>query len=155
MPDRLRVAGEGANVGVSLVDNAATFDDSVMPWHVRPVGDGAYEARNGSLVFAATAAESGDEVWVCIEGEVFAFRVGATHRESRTANQEALMAPMPATVVRVVVAPGQAVAQGDLLLALEAMKMELPIRAPRDGVIDQIHCREGDLVQPGTVLVSL
>jgi 3-methylcrotonyl-CoA carboxylase alpha subunit len=35
------------------------------------------------------------------------------------------------------------------------MKMELPIRAPRDGVVTAVHCREGDLVQPGVVLVDL
>jgi len=37
---------------------------------------------------------------------------------------------------------------------LEAMKMELPIRAPHDGTIAAVHCREGELVQPGTVLVE-
>jgi biotin carboxyl carrier protein len=61
---------------------------------------------------------------------------------------------MPATVTRIAVKVGDAVAKGDLLIALEAMKMELPIRAPRDFVISAIHCAEGDLVQPGTVLLE-
>jgi len=46
------------------------------------------------------------------------------------------------------------VAAGDLLIALEAMKMELAVRAPHDGVVKAIHCREGDLVQPGTPLIE-
>jgi len=66
-----------------------------------------------------------------------------------------LSAPMPATVVTVLVDPGQAVQRGDALVVLEAMKMELSLRAPRDGVIDTVTCREGDLVQPGAPLVTM
>jgi biotin carboxyl carrier protein len=67
----------------------------------------------------------------------------------------ALAAPMPATVVLINVAPGQQVARGDIMIMLEAMKMELPIRAPRDGRVKTIACRAGELVQPGTALVEL
>jgi biotin carboxyl carrier protein len=62
---------------------------------------------------------------------------------------------MPATVVKVLVAPGQAVRHGDTLLLVEAMKMELPIRAPGDAIVKAVHCREGDLVQPDRTLVEL
>jgi geranyl-CoA carboxylase alpha subunit len=50
---------------------------------------------------------------------------------------------------------GAAVRQGDTLVVLEAMKMELPIRAPRDGVISAVRCREGELVQPGVPVVEM
>ena len=63
--------------------------------------------------------------------------------------------PMPATVVRIAVKPGDAVRAGDVLIALEAMKMELPIRAPRDGIVAAVHCQEGELVQPGVSLVEI
>jgi biotin carboxyl carrier protein len=62
---------------------------------------------------------------------------------------------MPATVVKILVTPGQAVRHGDTLVVLEAMKMELPIRAPGDAVVQAIHCREGELVQPDRTLVEL
>jgi acetyl-CoA/propionyl-CoA carboxylase biotin carboxyl carrier protein len=62
---------------------------------------------------------------------------------------------MPATVVRIAVKNGDAVKQGDVLIALEAMKMEMPIRAPRDGVVQSIDCREGELVQPGVPLIQI
>ena len=52
------------------------------------------------------------------------------------------------------VKPGDRVEDGDVLIALEAMKMELPIRAPRNGVVRAILCREGELVQPGQVLLE-
>jgi biotin carboxyl carrier protein len=66
-----------------------------------------------------------------------------------------LSSPMPATVVRVLVEAGQRVSRGDTLVMLEAMKMELPVRAPRDAVVQAIHCRAGELVQPGVQLIEL
>ncbi len=57
--------------------------------------------------------------------------------------------------VRVDAVPGARVRKGDTLLILEAMKMELPIRAPADGVVRAVHCREGELVTPGVALVDL
>jgi pyruvate carboxylase subunit B len=62
---------------------------------------------------------------------------------------------MPATVRRINVEPGATVKKGDTLLVLEAMKMELPVRAPVDGTVTSVSCREGDLVQAGVVLVEL
>jgi 3-methylcrotonyl-CoA carboxylase alpha subunit len=62
---------------------------------------------------------------------------------------------MPATVIKVLVAPGSVVKKGDTVIVLEAMKMELPIRAPGDATVTAVHCREGELVQPDTVLIEL
>ena len=76
-------------------------------------------------------------------------------RRDRSAATQAIAAPMPATVVKVLVSPGQAVKKGDTVVVLEAMKMELPIRATGDGTVASIGCREGDLVQPGSTLVEL
>jgi biotin carboxyl carrier protein len=58
-------------------------------------------------------------------------------------------------VVDVKVQPGDHVSRGDVLVMLEAMKMELPVRAPRDGVVKSIAHRVGDLVQPGNPLLDL
>ncbi len=71
------------------------------------------------------------------------------------ARQQTLSAPMPATVLKVLVQPGAAVTKGEVVVILEAMKMELPLRAPADATVKAIQCREGDLVQPDTVLVHL
>ena len=62
---------------------------------------------------------------------------------------------MPATVTRVTVRPGDMVAKGDALVVLEAMKMEITLSAPWDGVIESIHCAEGDMVREGAEVVLL
>jgi urea carboxylase len=58
-------------------------------------------------------------------------------------------------VTRINVAVGATVAKGDTLLVLEAMKMELPVRAPAAGTVAALACREGELVQPGVPLIEL
>jgi len=65
-----------------------------------------------------------------------------------------LTAPLPGKLVQVAVAPGQVVAKGDLLLVLEAMKMEHRIVAPHDGVIESVGGATGDFVPAAAVLVS-
>jgi biotin carboxyl carrier protein len=58
-------------------------------------------------------------------------------------------------VLKLLVTPGTAVRRGDTVMVLEAMKMELPIRAARDGIVTSVACREGELVQPGVTLVEI
>jgi acetyl-CoA carboxylase biotin carboxylase subunit len=79
----------------------------------------------------------------------------ARRRRASTNAAQSLAAPMPATVVKVLVKPGDRVAKGDTILVLEAMKMELPLRASGDATVKAVHCREGELVQPEAVLVEM
>ncbi len=64
-----------------------------------------------------------------------------------------LTAPLPGSVVRVAVEPGTEVSEGDLLVVLEAMKMEHEVRAPRGGRVAQVRVATGDQLEPGQVLV--
>lgn len=69
--------------------------------------------------------------------------------------QGGLTAPMNGSIVNVAVNIGQTVAAGDLLVVVEAMKMEHSIRAPYAGTVSAISARAGDLVSEGAVLVEL
>jgi acetyl-CoA carboxylase biotin carboxyl carrier protein len=64
-------------------------------------------------------------------------------------------AEMVANVWKVVVAQGDHVADGDTLVILESMKMEIPVLAESDGVVVAMHVSEGDVVQEGDVLAVL
>jgi acetyl/propionyl-CoA carboxylase alpha subunit len=66
-----------------------------------------------------------------------------------------LKAPMPGTVLRVLVSPGDRVAARQPLVVLEAMKMETPVLAPYDATVGAVHVAEGDRIPAGTLLVEL
>jgi biotin carboxyl carrier protein len=123
---------------------------------VVPIGDGIYRVSdaNGSSVVAVAGPP--DNRWVWVDGRVARLDPpAAAGRSRRGSAAHDLASPMPATVIRVLVEPGAKVARGDTLLMLEAMKMELPVRAPRDGMVRAVSCRVGELVQPGVNLLEL
>lgn len=66
-----------------------------------------------------------------------------------------IASPMPGQVLRVLAKPGQAVKRGQVLLVLEAMKMENEIMAPADGTVSQVYAAEGAAVNTGDPLIAL
>ena len=72
-----------------------------------------------------------------------------------TAAGEVVAAPMPGNILKVNCSQGQAVKAGDILVVLEAMKMENEILAPRDGTVAQVVTTKGAVVDTGAPLVVL
>ena len=68
---------------------------------------------------------------------------------------EAVSAPMPGTIVKINVKDGDKVKSGDVLVVLEAMKMENEIMAPHDGTVAQVVTQKGAKVETGSPLVVL
>jgi 3-methylcrotonyl-CoA carboxylase alpha subunit len=128
--------------------------DAVVRIHV--ASDGSVRVA-GTSHTQAWAITSQDRRWVFIDGEIYTFEVEqpALRRRRSGAHPGSLTAPMPATVRKIAVASGDTVHRGDVLIVLEAMKMELPVRAPSDGVVQNVNCREGDMVQAGQTLAEI
>ncbi len=121
-----------------------------------PLGDGRYVLTGDGRRRIAYAVRGGGDTWVFLDGRVHVIAPARPLRRGLATDEDAaLSSPMPATVMSVQVAAGSAVRRGDVLVMLEAMKMELPIRAPRDGVVRRVACRAGDIVQPGMALLEL
>src|SRR5262245_44756441 len=123
------------------------------------IGDGVSRVEMDERVEVVYVAGPPTNRWAYWNGHMFrGSQTGQTPtarlRARRDAHQE-LSAPMPATVLKVLITPGTHVKKGETLLILEAMKMELPLRAPADATVTAVRCREGELVQPETVLVEL
>ena len=129
--------------------------------NVVALGAGRFSVVDGRHRRLAFAIPSPAGTWVYLDGRVhvIAPTSAAASRRPRghaaADDDSALSAPMPATVVSVSVQEGQTVSRGDVLVTLEAMKMELVVRAPRDAKVGRVACRPGDLVPPGVPLVEL
>ena len=132
---------------------------------VTRLGSGVYSVSRGGEDDAVGSAGH-DIVYVAgPRGDTWAFWNGRVFRAGPASEQQArprapgaiqsLTSPMPATVVKVLAAPGQAVKSGDTLVIVEAMKMELPVRASSDAIVKAVHCRERDIVQADQTLVEL
>lgn len=74
---------------------------------------------------------------------------------SAPAGADALTAPMPGAILKILVNVGDAVKQNQPLMILEAMKMENEIVASNDGTVTGIHVQQGDVVNPGDPLITV
>ena len=79
----------------------------------------------------------------------------AAHAHGGSVEQATVTAPMPGTVLKVLVEPGARVGARETLVVLEAMKMETPLVSPYDATVRAVHVGEGDRVAGGAVLVEL
>jgi biotin carboxyl carrier protein len=126
--------------------------------NVTPLEEGWVLVDDGERRYRVAVAADATATWVFFEGQVarieHASQATAGGRKRARGGHE-VMSPMPATVIAINAAPGQAVTEGETLIVLEAMKMELPIKAPRTGVVKTVHCKKGELVQPGVNLLEL
>jgi len=122
----------------------------VMPdGRLRLVGD------SGSAVAEVTAAGPRRFVRLGTLDFVLDREASARRRAAAGGHGGGLEAPMPGVITKVMVVVGDEVTKGQPLVALEAMKMEHLIRAPRAGTVKRVPASPGSMVQAGAVLVEL
>ncbi len=82
-------------------------------------------------------------------------RAGATKGAAPTAGSGKIAVPMQGTIVKVNVAPGDEVTEGQVLCVLEAMKMENNIAADKDGTVAEVNVEEGSSVASGDIIITI
>jgi len=103
----------------------------------------------------AVVRADGSRVLVFCEGRTFVFERGEARRSRVGEPSGDLLAPMPGRIRRALVGEGERVTRGQVVLVLEAMKMEHAIRSPRDGVVARLAHAEGELVEAGAELALI
>ena len=134
------------------------FDNKIQPYGGFSGGLAAVDSRQNLVVEV-----NGKRLEVSLPGDGViggGSKSGKAPRSSSkkataVADGDALVAPMQGTVVKVEVTEGQKVAAGDLLVVLEAMKMEQPLNAHKGGVITNLTAEPGATVPNGTVLLEI
>ena len=112
-------------------------------------GSGVYSVRVNGKTFTVEVAESGQLA------SVAAASVPATAPAAGAPVGDAVKAVLAGNIFKVLVKPGDTVAQGDPLLVVEAMKMETEIVAPKSGSVSEVMVSEGDAVKVGDTLVAI
>jgi 3-methylcrotonyl-CoA carboxylase alpha subunit len=120
-------------------------------------GEGDLVADLDGVRVRATLVRQGEDMVILSQGESHLLTVHNPLTEGMEDELDAgsLAAPMPGAVIQIMVREGDAVAAGDPLLILEAMKMEHTITAPRAGTVERLHFKVGDQVQEGVELLVL
>lgn len=101
------------------------------------------------------------ETWVHLDGETFSEKLESAKGTRRTSKGAAradsgdLRAPMPGKITQIRVKSGDTVQAGDILIVMEAMKMEYTLKSPRQGQIAEISCQLGAQVTADQLLVSV
>ena len=123
---------------------------------VRPDGKpGRAIVELGGATKLAHVARSGDSWWVHVDGRAHEIRFHEQGSKGPSYSDGSLTAPMPGTILELLVKQGQRVRQGQSLVVLEAMKMEHRISAPKAGEITKLHYDKGDRVEMGSVLIEI
>ena len=141
-----------------------------------PAGEVSAKRTEGARRFRFSAARLGPDIRLTIDGETFIATVaphgagkrvfiGAEHADIQHPDvlsgamgghsaEGSLNAPMPGVVTLLKAKPGERVSAGDVLMIMEAMKMEHAIKAPHDGVVKAFRAKAGDQVKDGALLVE-
>jgi len=156
MASQMRVS-DGRREWIATVDGAkVTIEGVEGAFTLKARPDGRWAIEHDGHTGIAVTAQSPEGMWIGLDGSATAWQARpASARARHAAVDDELRAPMSATVIRVLVTDGAQVAEGDTLVVVEAMKMEMPLRAPRAAVVRRVHCREGELVQAAAILVDL
>jgi len=155
-----------------------------VPVDIEDLGDGRYAIRIGGRTHTVVARalehgavsllvdgrsydveldESGDEVQVLVDFELLTVDVADERAVSLRAGAAGfsvtgkvlVTAPMPGKVVRVLVAPGAQVTEGQGLVVVEAMKMENELKSPKAGTVVEVFAKEGSAVEANAKLLTV
>ncbi|OZG72895.1 oxaloacetate decarboxylase subunit alpha [Hahella sp. CCB-MM4] len=152
-------------VGLKFLENRNNPDafepvptgEEVKPASAGKGGPETYTITVNGKTYVAEVSEGGDITAVAPAGgtAISAPAAPAAPAAAPSGPAEPVTAPLAGTIVRVVAQVGHTVQEGDLLLILEAMKMETEIRAPKAGTVASIDVKAGDAIVVGQTLMTL
>jgi 3-methylcrotonyl-CoA carboxylase alpha subunit len=136
-----------------------TYDNTEYRVSAEEVKSGHLMIKIGNRLIKSVVTEGEKVKFVFIEGNVFKVKpvelTGRTKKRKKEAGESDLDSPISGKVVNVKVKKGDNVKKGDILIVIEAMKMEYLIRAPFNGIVKKVHFKEKDQIEIGQTTVDI
>ena len=136
-----------------------TYDNTEYKVQCEEVKPGQLKIMIGDRLIKSIVTEGEHEKYVFIDGNVYKVKpvelTGRTTKKKKDTGAADLDSPISGKVVTVKVKKDESVKKGDVLLVIEAMKMEYLIRAPYDGLVTKIHFKENDQIEIGKTTVEM
>jgi oxaloacetate decarboxylase alpha subunit len=160
LTDDVLIYAQFPQVGLKFLENRDNPDafEPAPGKETAPAPATAAPATGGVESYHVTVDGKGYEVTVATGGTVSGIQpqaAAAPTPAATGAGGQAVPAPLAGSIHKVNVAVGQRIAAGDVVMILEAMKMETEVRAPAAGTVASVSVREGDVVQVGDTLLTL
>jgi len=149
------------DITLDISSNGKTFtltlDDKTIQAEVLHAENGQLDLLIDSERVTAYVSSDNAKRWVTVNGQTFVLTKSSGAKRSGYAHHAAgeLTAPMPGQVRAVNVSEGDAVTKGQTLLVLEAMKMEIRVQAPFNGVVQSLTVKVGQTVEREQILVKM
>jgi 3-methylcrotonyl-CoA carboxylase alpha subunit len=155
------------NIKMSVVSGSspeaaeARIGDKKYDFIGKPVSDHELLLTINGRRISACLAHSGEKAEIFLNGKTYTIEdlSEADRRPKKKGGpgerEQKITPPMPAVVIRVLVAEGDAVKKRQPLIVLSAMKMESTLVAPYDGTVKKINAAEGQQVMPGLILIEI
>jgi len=136
-----------------------TYDNTEYRVSVEEIQQGHLKITIGDRIIKSIVTEGDKEKFVFIDGNVFKVKpvelTGRTKKRKKETGEHDLDSPISGKVVQVKVKNGDKVKTGDIILVIEAMKMEYLIRAPFNGLITKVNFKEKDQIEIGQKTVEI
>jgi biotin carboxyl carrier protein len=150
------------DITLDISSNGKTFtlmlEDKTIQAELLHAEDGKLDLLIDGQRVTAYVSSDNTKRWVTVNGQTFVLtKPAAGTRKGGHAHHAGgeLTAPMPGQVRAVNVSEGDAVTKGQTLLVLEAMKMEIRVHAPRDGVVKKLFVKQGQTVEREQILIEI
>lgn len=132
-------------------------EERVVEAMVARLGDGAWRISCEGNTFRAETIRAKDGMHLSVDGASFVVSVAEGPRQAGggTSAPTRTVAHLPGIVRKILVVPGDVVTRGQVIVLMEAMKMECPVPAGRDGTVRKILVEPGRTVDAGTELVTI
>jgi len=146
------------NVTVERRDNQffVTYDNNEYTVNATELKPGQLKIEVGDRVIKCVISEGEENKFVFIDGNIFKVKRIELTGQKRTSKKESrLNSPISGTVVSVKIKEGDTVKKDDVIMVIEAMKMEYLIRAPYSGAVKKVNFKEKDQIEIGQITAEL